>query len=206
MKIRKSFILCLLLLLTGYNPSYSIIKLDNESVDLAIKYSFKTKNNSAEYILGPNWINDGTGRILNIYSPFIQLVIKSQNHNFGENAEKDVSDIKSVMNNDILKIKNKNEVRFIVSIYGDKENFAEKYKAYITDKIDENNKNIIKPKKFSNQKIAEKDFFNRKYPYSAINCYIFKFNDLEKLKEYYFVLVSEQGDEIKYKINNNEIF
>ena len=210
MNLLKFSVFSLILLFLSNVPSYAIIKIDDDSVDLAIKYGLKMKGNSVDYIMGPNWINDGKGRILNVYSPFIQLVMKSQTQGSTLDINEDVKNIKLRLQRDITKIKEKDEIRFIVSIYGDKDDFAQKYKAYIIDanmiSSPSNPNNNIKPKKTSNQKIAEHDGYDPKHPYSAINCYIFKFDDLANLKEYYFVLVSDSGDEIKYKINNAEIF
>ena len=208
MKQGKIVVLFIMALLLSTLSSYALIKIDDNSVDLAIKYGLKMKGNSPDYVLGSNWINDGTGRILNVYSPFIQLVMKSQNQGSTDDMEEDIKNIKTRLSRDITKIKNKNEIRFIVSIWGDKESFAQKYKAFVVsvDSYSSDPTHTIKPKKTNNQKIAERDGFNPSHPYSAINCYTFKFNDIEKLKDYYFVLVSESGDEIKYRIINNEIF
>ena len=208
MTFYKIIILIAISILLSPASSYAIIKIDDNSVDLAIKYGLKMKGNSVDYIMGPNWINDGNGRILNVYSPFIQLVMKSQNQGSTDNMQEDIKNIKIRLEKDITKIKTKNEIRFIVSIYGDKEDFAQKYKAFIVDAnlISDSIKSQIKPKKINNQKIAERDQFDPKHPYSAINCYTFKFNDLANLKDYYFVIVSDNGDQVKYKINNAEIF
>ena len=104
----------------------------------------------------------------------------------------------------------KNEVRFLVAIYGDTEDFAQNYESYIMDVAEYNSSNkskkIVKPKKADAQKIADKDGFVPEHPFSAINCYTFKFSDLFDLKEYFFVIKSKDGQEFKYKINNSEIF
>ncbi|MFH0702626.1 MAG: hypothetical protein V2B14_03700 [bacterium] len=215
MKLKNLIILIILsifVFIVNIGQSFALIKIDDESVNLAIKYSIKMKGMPTRDILGSNWLSDETGRILNIYSPFIQIIMKSTNQGTSGNPEEDIKNIKKILNNSINKIKIKNEIRFIIAIYGDKEDFAQKYNAYIieADKYyspDKFSKNKIKPKKINTQKIAERDGFHPAHPFSAVNCYVFKFDDILKLKSYYFVLTSENNEEIlKYKINNNEIF
>jgi len=209
MKLVKLIVLFLLTFVFGSLSSYALVKIDDNSVDLAIKYGVKMKGYSIENILNTNWVNDGNGRILNIYSPFIQIAIKSTNKPTSGDTEEDLKTVKNLLQYDITKIKNKNEIRFLVALYGDSIDFAKKYKAYIVeaDKISYiKERDKITPKKSSIQKFADKDGFYPKHPFSAVNCYIFKFDNLFKLKEYYFILVSDNKDEIKYKINNEEIF
>ena len=205
MKVKSAIFFAVCGLILNSSPSFSLIQPDDNSVDLAIKYGIKTKGNSTTYILGTNWVQDNTGAILNIYSPFIQIAVKSGNQNITGNIDEDVKIIKEKLKNTISAIKTKNEVRFILSFCGDSPYFSQKYKAYIID-INTSNKAKIKPKKTSQQKEADKDGFNPEHPYSAVNCYIFKFDDISKLKEYYFIVASEDGKEIKYKLNNSEIF
>lgn len=210
MKIRYLIIFSLITIIFGTTRSFALIKIDNDSIDLAIKYGIKSKDLIKRDLLGSNWINDQSGRILNIYSPFIQIAVKTSNQNTTGNLENDLKTIKQQLSTSISKIEDRNEVRFILDFYGDTENFAQNYKAYIID-VDKyndtgNDRYIIKPKKASLQKIAAKDGFDPLHPYSAFNCYIFKFDDLTNLKEYFFVLTNGKGEEIKYKINNQEIF
>ncbi|MDD3013386.1 MAG: hypothetical protein PHC34_06745 [Candidatus Gastranaerophilales bacterium] len=210
MQTVKIMILCFLTFIFNSLSSSALVKIDDNSIDLAIKYGIKMKGSSTENILSTNWVNDGNGRILNIYSPFIQIAMKSANKPSTGDAEEDLKMVKNLLQYDITKVKNKNEIRFIVAIYGDNINFAKNYKAYIIEANKFSNtlkeKDKINPNKSSIQKIADKDNFHPKHPFSGINCYSFKFDNLFKLKEYYFILVSDNKDEIKYKINNENIF
>jgi len=209
MQLIKLMILFLLTFVFSSLSSYALVKIDDNSVDLAINYGVKMKGSSIESTLGTNWVNDGNGRILNIYSPFIQVAMKTTSKPTTGDAQEDLKMIRNLLKYDITKIKNKNEIRFLVAIYGDSIDFAKNYKAYIieTDKIlNIKEQDKILPKKISVQKLADKDGFHPRHPFSAINCYTFKFDNLFKLKDYYFILVSDNKDEIKYKINNEEIF
>lgn len=209
MQFVKIIILFLLTFIFSTLSSYSLVKIDDNSIDLAIKYGIKMKGSPTESILGTNWLNDGNGRILNIYTPFIQVAMKSSSKPSAGESEEDIKLVKNLLQYDITKVKNKNEIRFLVAVYGDTIDFATQYKAYIieTDKISSiKEKDKINPKKSSVQKIADKDEYHPKHPFSAVNCYTFKFDNLFNLKEYYFILVSDNKDEIKYKINNEEIF
>ena len=209
MKIKSLFIAGLIVFAFSTASSQALIKIDDESVDLAIKYGIKSKDNPKNEILGSNWMNDYTGRTLNIYSPFVQIAIKAADQNTSGSPEEDLKIIKKRLAANITKVKNQNEIRFIIDIYGDSEDFAQKYKASIVDAesyYNSKNKVTIKPKKSSLQKVADKDNYVPSHPYSAVNCYTFKFEDLFKLKEYFFILNSESGEKIEYKINNQEIF
>jgi hypothetical protein len=210
MKFFKLFIIFLVIFSFNVLSASALVKIDDSSVDLAIKYGIKMKDTSLENVLGTNWLNDSNGRILNIYSPFIQIAMKSKTKPSVGDREEDLKIAKSLLNYDITKIKNRNEVRFLVSLYGDDVNFAKNYKAFIVETNKYSNsipeKFKISPKKISVQKIADKDSFHPKHPFSAVNCYVFKFDNIFQLKEYYFILVSNSKDEIKYKINNENIF
>ena len=105
MKLKKVAILSILAFLFSVNSSFALIKIDDDSVDLAIKYGIKMKNSSTSDILGANWINDGTGRILNIYTPFIQLVMKSINLRSTGNNIEDLKLFKEKLGNKPEKIK-----------------------------------------------------------------------------------------------------
>lgn len=206
----RFLIVILVTLFCSSLPSNAIIKLDDNSVDLAVKYGIKMQGSSRDVILGENWINDGTGMFLNIYSPFIQVVMRVKDENTTDNPVQDLKNIRQKLKPQIDKIKELNEVRFISSLCGDNEEFAKDYKAYIISAEELYNKNpnkkLIKPKKSKLQKVAEKDNYVPKHPYSAVNSYIFNFSDISGLKNYVFVLLSGDGKEIKYFINNNKIF
>jgi hypothetical protein len=211
MKIKAVF-LSLLLAIFFAAPSFALIKIDNESVDLAIDYAIKVKGNSSDDILGKNWLNDGTGRILNIYTPFIQIVMRAQDFSLSGDTPEDVKNIKKLMAKKITSIKKQDNIRFIVSVYGDKDDFAQKYTAYI---VDENQivtkgkkKEPLKlmPIKAEVDKIAERDAFNPLHPYSAVNSYNFNFAAINKLKTYYFVVSDGKEEVVRFLINNNDIF
>ena len=210
MKYLNLFLLSIITFILGTTSSLALIKIDDESIDIAITYGLKSKGMSTRDLLNSNWINDGTGQILNIYSPFIQIATKTTDQNSTGKVEEDLKAIKKRLSTKIDRIVDKNEVRFLVALYGNTEDFAQNYKAHIIDVNEYNGpnqkKNIIKPRKADIQKIAEKDNFAPLHPFSSVNCYVFKFNDLFELKEYYFVLTNEKGEEVKYKINNEEIF
>lgn len=208
MEFKKLSILAIFAFYFSINSSFALVKLDDESIDIAIKYSIQMKNSPTSDILAANWINDGTGRILNIYTPFIQLVMKSINMRSTGTGIQDIKLFREKLGNKPEKIKKQNEVRCIISLYGDNDKFARNYKAYIVDDVNYAAKTgkTIKPFKSSVQKTADKDSFNSIHPYSAVNCYDFKYKDIANLKDYYFILVSDTGEEIKYRISNNQIF
>lgn len=210
MKLNNLLILVIITFILSVNSSFALIKIDKDSIDLAIKYGLKSKGLDTKDFLDSNWINDGNGRILNIYSPFIQIASKTTNQTAMGTTEEDIKNVKNRLITKINKIMDNNEVRFLVALYGDSENFAKNYKAYIIDasqSVDASKESKkINPKKSHFQQVAEKDGFVREHPYSAVNCYTFKFDNLFNLKEYYFILKPENGEEIKYYINNEKVF
>jgi hypothetical protein len=207
MKFKYLLILIIITFIFKPNTSLALVKIDDETIDLAIKYGLQAKDTSTRNLLDSNWINDGTGKILNIYSPFIQIASKISDQNSTGNTEEDLKTIKKRLYTKINAIKDKNEIRFIVALYGDTEDFAQGYKAYIFD-VNQLNKaqKPIKPRKTCVQKIADKDVFVPAHPFSAVNCYTFKFDTLSKLEHYFFILKNEAGEEIRYEIDNSKIF
>ena len=203
----KRFLFVIILIFIS-NPCFALVKIDNESVDLAIKYGIKSKGLLKEDLLGANLINDNSERILSIYSPFIQIAVKSSAQNTSDNLDNDVKNARECLKTTISRIKEKNEIRFIVEMYGDKEDFAQNYTALISrdESLSKKNNKIYKPRKSSTQKIASRDGFNPLHPYSAFNCYIFSFEDLFSLKDYYLFLVSKSVETYKFRINNDNIF
>jgi len=210
MKLFQISLLTLFAVIYAAIPSYALIKIDDDSIDLAIKYGLKMKGQETRDILGNNWISDSEGRVLTVYSPFIQLVTKSNAQASTGNPDEDIKNVKNNLSNEIKKISNKNEVRFIVDLYGDTPDFAKNCTSFIIDENEYNSnskeKNFIKPKKQTAQKIADKDNYDPKHPFSAINLYTYKFDTVSKLKEYYLVIVSSDGKETKFKVNNSQIF
>jgi len=211
MKI-KAVIFSLLLAVFFAAPSFALIKIDNESVDLAISYAIKVRGSATDEILGKNWLNDGTGRILNVYTPFIQIVMKAQDYRLSGETAEDIKNLKKLMAKRISAVKRQNTVRFIVSLYGDKDDFAQNLTAYIEDEsqmVTKGKKKAylkIMPVKSQADKIAERDAFNPLHPFSAVNSYNFSFTSVEKLKTYYFVVSDGKEEVVRFLINNKDIF
>lgn len=208
MKFQKYGILSLITALILINPTSALIKMDDTSIDLAIKYGLKMKDASTRERLGPNWINDNSGKSLYVYSPFIQLVAKSTKQASSGNIDSDVISIKKTITPYIKGIQTKNEIRYIIDLHGDSTDFAKNYKAQVVSANNYINKetSTLNPKKSNIQTIADKDNYDVRHPFSAVNVYTFKFDEISKFKEYYLIITSDKGIQTQFIIDNSKIF
>jgi hypothetical protein len=199
----------LFLFLSGsITPGFSLIRIDKESIDLALRYGMTNQGLGLRNLLGENWIEGSDGVLLNIYTPFMMLASKAYHGNFPE--EPSDADVKKARNRYARLISTlsdphyKNQVKFSVSLYGDTPEFAGEYRARI-EGFGRGRNFAIKPDRELRQKVATQDPEAKVKPYEAINAYYFDFNNIVNLEDYQFIIESPGNPPITFRIRNDRI-
>lgn len=204
-----------LLLVAGLllaTPAQALIRLDYDSEKMAVRYGLENKDYSYSTFLGGNWREGESGSLLNLYTPFMQVASRylhaTQSGNpSDEDIQKTIDKQRAALN----KIKKENLVKFIVSFYGDAPSFARKYDGFI-DVTNAEGRVIqrIFPNQSVRQYYGQKEETGAHQPYSAINTYMFQFDDLAKLKRYTFTMVDKTKGStrppVRFAIDNEKIY
>jgi hypothetical protein len=222
-------ILSALFIVVTISKTPALINLDDESIKIAIKYGLDNRYSDTKTILGPNWIEGEDGFILTVYSPFIQLATKARSQNVPGASDEDIKLVKKRLGRQLNQITTRQEVRFIVQIVGSNPGVCKDYKAYVEEfkepeETEEDaegkkegkgfwifKKRDSKPKKLKADKEviqnkADLDNYNPLMPYSCFNSYNFKFDAINKLDKFYFVLEGPKEKERRYLVEKNVIF
>jgi len=227
-KLLKLSTLSILSLFITFNTAHALIKLDPDSIKIAIKYGLDNKYSTSKSILGPNWMEGDDGVIINIFSPFIQLATKAKSQNVPGASEEDIILVKKRLGKQLNEIQTRQEIRIIVQLVGDKEDFGKNYEAYIEEFIEKNENDAkdgdkevgfwlfkfkkhksaakITPNKEIRQDKAELDSYNPYHPYSCTNSYNFSFDKVNKLEKFNVVLKGPKDKQIKFLVEKNVIF
>lgn len=227
-KILLSSVIAALVLCVFVNKAMALIVLDDESVKIAIKYGLENKFSTSKILLGPNWLDNERGVIVNIYTPFIQLATKAKSQNVPGTSEEDIRLVKRRLGRQLKQIRTRDEVRFIVQLVGAKEDFGNKVKAHvepyippeekpteeelenrswfqkITGKLKDGGK--VYPEKSILQDVATLDSYNPALPYSVVNSYNFDFGKIKDYDQFYLILSTPNEEPVKFLINRDEIF
>lgn len=220
-----SFIL--ILVLSVSQKSFALINLDDESIKISIKYGLDNKYSSSKELMGPNWMEDESGAILTIFSPFIQLASKAKSQNVPGSTDEDIKLVKKRLGRQLNQITVRQEVRFIVQICGSDPDIGTKYKGKVEEYLDpeeikaskaeegkgfwvfkkrERKAKTFQPAKEILQNVAELDNYNPYLPYTAVNSYNYEFETINNLNKFYFVITGPNEKEIKFLIEKNVIF
>lgn len=138
-------------------PAHCLVKMDSDSVNLALKYGMQNQNMGYYTLLGPNWMEGDNGTLLNIYSPFMLLAARAAKGGFPENpTDEDIQKARKKYQHEIshdLDPNGRLKIKFAVALYGDTPNFASEYRAWI-EGIGHGKTFIIKPEQTVRQKQA----------------------------------------------------
>lgn len=201
-------------LLTGVlisgNAAFALMKMDSHAVDAALVYGMQNQKMGLADLLGPNWIEGENGALLNVYSPFMMLATKAARAGLSKNPSK--SDLEKARNRFGREVafysdtKNKVQVKFAVSFYGDRPEFAQGYKAKIVG-FGRGKEFELKPaKQILDQKADPVQGGQSGAAYEAINSYYFNFSDLENLQEFKLVVEGPSGPPLEFRMNNERLY
>ena len=210
-------------------PAHALVKLSSGNVNEAIKYGIRNKDLGLTTLLGPNWIENPDGSLLNIYSPFMMVATQAARKGVETTSKADMTLAKKRMARTISNMTDPNEVqrvKFVVALYGDHPGFNQQIKAHIegtgrgrTISLTPNKEIIEKPGKDPNKSAsgsANTAESENPAPASgnapsgfgsveAVNAYYFNFQDLENLEEFRLILDGPSGQTV-FNINNENIY
>lgn len=194
----------------GMPLASAIIPMDTHNIDAAIVYGMKNQKLGIANILGPNWIENEDGALLNVYTPFMVLATKAARGNYPINPTK--SDLKAARKKFgkytafYMDPNNRHEVKFAVSFYGDSPTFAKTYEARI-EGTGRGKEFSLKPTKRYPDQIADpvKNGLTQG-KYEAINSYYFKLSDVINLDEFRLILESPNGKPISFRIRGDRLY
>lgn len=135
-KTASIVIICIISMFILQKASLALINLDKDSILIAIKYGLDNRFSTYKDFLGPNWIDGKNGIIISVYSPFIQLAAKARNQSTPGTSDEDILFARKKVSRSLNDIQTRNEVRFLVQLMGDKENFCTKYSAYLEEYLE----------------------------------------------------------------------
>jgi hypothetical protein len=186
-------------------PAGAIIRLDSKSIDAALVYGMKHQKLGLSTLLGPNWVEGTDGALLNVYSPFMMVASKAAKAKFPMNPSK--SDLKKAREKFGKEVafysdpKNRQQVKFSVSFYGNSLEFAKEYHARIVG-FGRGKEFDIKPHK----EILDQKADPAGNLYEGINAYYFNMADIEDLQEFRLVLESPKGNPVTFRLRNEKLY
>jgi len=197
-------------LLASGNAAFALMKMDSHTVDAALVYGMQNQKLGLSDLLGPNWIEGDNGSLLNVYSPFMMLATKAAKAGLAKNPSK--SDLEKARHRFGREVafytdtKNKVQVKFAVSFYGDTPEFAQAYKAKIVGFGRGKEFELTPAKQILDQKADPVQGGQSGSAYEAINAYYFNMADLENLQEFKLVVQSPTGQPLEFRMKNDRLY
>lgn len=200
----------LLLLISAQSSAFALVKMESRTIDAALVYGMQNQKYGLANLLGPNWIEGENGSLLNVYSPFMMLATKAAKAGLSKNPSK--SDLKKARNRFGKEVayysdpKNRLQVKFAVSFYGNSPEFAKAYMARIVG-FGRGKEFELKPiKQILDQKADPVQGGASGAAYEAINSYYFNFAELEDLEEFKLMLQSPSGPPLEFRMKNERLY
>lgn len=205
----RSLVLILsLITATAVPRAHALVGMDNEAVDLALQYGMVYQEHPLQEILGHNWQLGERGALLNVYTPFMELATKAARANFPRQpTAEDLRDARGRFGNEVrffLDPKERQSVKFSLSFFGDKSDFALDYLATITG-YGRGKAVTLQPAK--DLKVLEATPVESG-GFEAINAYYFRFEELANLDTFTFTVTNKNNpaDKYSFTIDNHKLF
>lgn len=207
--LKSVFVLWALILCIGPLPVEALVRLDKESIDLALKYGMQNQGMGYNTLLGPNWIEGSDGALLNIYTPFMLIAAQSYGGGFSRNPSKeDIAEGRKRYARLITRLKdpkNIQTIKFSVALFGDSPTFSAAYTARI-EGFGRGRNFVLKPTKVIVPPEGVLDPGARLHPYESINAYYFKYADVALLDDYRLILDAPGAEPVVFAIKNDRIY
>lgn len=190
----------------GSAPALALTHLSDRTINEAVVYGLENQETDLSTFLGGNWREGQGGALLNIYTPYIEIARSVQHRNIsGDNITPEVvAEARQKAIEDVHYIWRHPKVKFMVSLYGETPRFAREYFAVI-EGVGKGRNFTIHPTKSIPQYLAEEEKGAVERPFTAINAYHFKYEDIAPLDEFTLKLYGKGMEPITFKIRNNEI-
>jgi hypothetical protein len=198
------------LTVTPLPAAYALIRMDNESVEMALRYGMMNQNNGYTGLLGNNWIEGQEGALLNVYSPFMLLATRASKANFPvQPTEADIKKAKNKFASTISHYTDAAEtqrIKFAVSFFGNDAYFAVKSTARLVG-VAEGREVILKPsKEYRQPSLTVKPSEIIRGKFEAVNSYYFNFEDVVKFDHYELVVTPPDGQPLYFKLDNQQLY
>ena len=185
--------------------------LTDGGITRAVIYGLENQQTTLKPFLGNNWVEGKDGALLNVYTPFIEIARSIVQHKAGPTTPtaEDVIAARKKCIEDIHYIYHHPTVKFMISLFGSDINFAKNYYAVLEGVGRGRNVRLLPAKSFR-QAVAHKEEGQKFKPYTAINAYYFKFEDIAQLDSYTLRLYGkdkegEEKEPIEFKIENRQL-
>lgn len=209
-RIFQAFALLALMGFLVSQPALALVRMDTKTIDSALVYGMQSQRLGLADLLGPNWIEGENGTLLNVYSPFMMLASKASKAGFSASPTKsDLQKARKRFGREVAfysDTKNRVQVKFSVSFYGDNPDFARGYSATITGFGRGRDFEIKPAKQILDQKADPVSGGQSGAAYEAINSYYFNFSDLENLQEFKLSLQSPVGAPVEFRMKNERLY
>jgi hypothetical protein len=191
-------------------PAQALIRMDTESITMALKYGMANQNKGLAGVLGSNWMEGPDGALLNIYTPFMLLATKVSKAGYPtEPTEEDLNRARKEFRRDVVGLtdaQEKQRVKFALSFFGDDETFAVNTTARL-EGVAEGRTIVLKPVRELRQPsltVKPSQLYTGKY--EAINSYYFLLEDLMKFESFDIVFTPKTGEPIRFHVSNQQIY
>jgi hypothetical protein len=199
-------LLALALWFTLVPTTPALVRIDDESIKMAIKYGLANQGLGHATLLGPNWKEGEQGALLNIYSPF--MLLASQASKSGQPrkpTEEEYQKAKAYCRRVLRDFRDTHrplQIKFALSLYGTAPEFAGSTRAWI-EGFRGGRDVVIKPMRDFRQAEAKP---HDNGVFEAVNAYYFKFEDLAPMEEYRLIVQTPTGEPITFRIRNKDIY
>lgn len=116
-------------------PASALLKMETKTINAALVYGMKHQKEGISSILGNNWVENGEGALLNIYSPFMMLATKASRAGLSSRpTSSDLQQARKRFGKEVAfysDTRNRLTVKFAISFYGPTPDFAKTYYARI---------------------------------------------------------------------------
>lgn len=198
-------------ILGGFSSASAIQNLTDGGINRSVIYGLENQQVGLKAFLGANWIEGKDGALLNIYTPFIEIARSVVQHKAGPNTPtpEDVVAARKKCIEDIHYIYHHPTVKFMISMYGADINFARDYYA-VLEGVGRGRNTRVLPAKSLRQAVAKQEVGQKYKPFTAINAYYFKFDDVAQLDSYVLRLYGKTKDgkerePLEFKIENHTL-
>lgn len=181
-------------------PASAMEVLSDRSINRALDYGMRNQDLGMSLFMGGNWREGANGTLLNIYTPYMDIARAVVHKDLTDDPKpEDIGKARKVLVEDINYIWHHPTVKFMVSMYGPVPNFAGKYYARI-DGVGHGRSFTLYPSKMIPQLRADKDPNVTNNPFTAINAYHFRYEDIIQLDEFTLKLYGKDMEPITFKL------
>jgi len=198
----------LLLLLSAclpVNSTWALVPMSDRMINEAVAYGMENQGYGMSLFMGNNWREGANGALLNIYTPYMELARSAATRKLPDQVTPTtLAEARKKMVEDIDYIWQHPTVKFMVSMYGKTPHFAGEYYAVI-EGVGKGRNYTLYPTRRMPQYTADLDKGVKESPYTAINAYHFKYEDIAPLDEYVLKLYGKDLEPIRFKVVNRDI-